>query len=359
MRGRIARAGWVLVVLTGGVWGCGGPSGPGEPGAPGGSADPGVMFVGFDASPPLVEALSQGVLHGVVVQDPFEMGYRGVKTLVDHLEGRPVEKTVSTGETLVTPENMDQPEIQKLLNPPKVDHTADTSPAGGQGASFRVMVIPKGTTHEHWKSVHAGAVEAARELGNVEVVWIGPTTENDRTEQIKLVEAAIASRVDGIALAPIDSEALVPPVEQAVAKEIPVVILDSALNSDAPISYIATDNYHGGVLAGQRLAELLGGQGRIILLRYMVGSASTEEREKGFTDTIAKYPGITYLSDDQYAGGTSDSAQKVAQSLVTRFRGRVDGVFTPNESSTSGMLRALRDAGMLKKLGPGSEQVGP
>lgn len=317
-----------------------------------GRVEAGVVFVGFDASPPLVEALSEGVLHGVVVQNPFQMGYLGVKALVDHLEDRPVEKSVSTGETLVTPESLHDPEVQTLLNPPKVEHTQDASLSGAKQATYRIMVIPKGTTHEHWKSVHAGASEAAEELGNTEIVWNGPTTENDRADQIKLVDSAIASQVDAIALAPIDAEALAPAVERAVAKGIPVVILDSALNSEAPISYIATDNYHGGELAGERLAELLDGEGRIILLRYAVGSASTDQREQGFIDTIAKYPGITFVSDDQYAGGTSDSAQKVAQSLVTRFRGRVDGVFTPNESSTSGMLRALRDAGMLKTIKP-------
>ena len=142
-------------------------------------------------------------------------------------------------------------------------------------------------------------------------------------------------------------QALVDPAERAIAKGIPVVIIDSALKSDKIVSYVATDNYHGGVLAAERLAELLKGQGKIILMRYMVGSASTEEREAGFTDTIKKFPGITYLSQDQYAGATSDTAQKTAQNLATRFKGQVDGVFCPNESSTSGMLRALREAGLL------------
>ena len=102
------------------------------------------------------------------------------------------------------------------------------------------------------------------------------------------------------------------------------------------------------MLAAQRLGELLKGEGKIILLRYAVGSESTEQREKGFTDTIAKeFPKITFLSDSEYAGPTSDSAQQKSQSLVTRYRGQVDGIFCPNESSTFGMLRALEGAGML------------
>ncbi len=347
------RAGCAILLLIFSAWGCG----RSDVGSPEGTqaqsvraGGTGVVFVGFDASPPLVEALSERVLHGVVVQNPFRMGELGVKTLVDSLEHRPIEAKISTGEMLVTPDNLENPEIQELLHPPKVEHNVDASLSGAKRKAWRIMVIPKGTTHEHWKSVHAGASEAARSLGNVEIIWIGPPTESDRLEQIKLVEAAVASQVDGIVLAPVDAEALVPPVEQAIGMGIPVVIVDSALNSDKPISYIATDNYHGGELAAERLAELLDGEGSIILLRYAVGSAATEEREAGFTDTIRKHPKITYLSDDQYAGATSDSAQKVSQNLVVRFRGRVDGIFTPNESSTSGMLRALRDAGMLKTL---------
>ena len=102
------------------------------------------------------------------------------------------------------------------------------------------------------------------------------------------------------------------------------------------------------MLAAQRLGKLLEGEGKVILLRYAVGSESTEQREKGFTDTLAKeFPKITFLSDSEYAGPTSDSAQQKAQSLVTRYRGQVDGIFCPNESSTFGMLRALEGAGML------------
>ncbi len=189
------------------------------------------------------------------------MGQIGVKTLVQHLEGQPVESKISTGETMVTPENMHDPEIQELLNPPKVDHSVDSSLTGSKSKKWRVMVIPKGTTHEFWKTIHAGAVKAAQDHGDVEIVWQGPQKEDDRSEQIALIENAIAAKVDGIVLAPLDSKAMVAPVERAVAAGIPVVIIDSALESDKPVSYVATDNYHGGVLAAERLAEVLDGRG--------------------------------------------------------------------------------------------------
>ena len=307
-----------------------------------------MQFVGFDASEPLVNALRQGKLRGLVVQNPYRMGELGVRTLVGHLEKRKVETKISTGEVMVTPDNMESAAVKPLIDPPKVETGSEGSLSGAKAKKWRVMVIPKGTTHEFWKTIHAGALKGAAELGNVEVIWQGPQREDDRTLQIQLVQNAVASGVDGIVLAPLDAKALVKPVEEAIAKGIAVVIIDSGLESNKIVSYVATDNYNGGVLAARRLGDLLAGEGKIILLRYQVGSASTEEREKGFTDTMAKeFPKITYLSDSEYAGATSDLAQQKAQNLITRYRGQFDGLFCPNESSTLGTLRALESAGML------------
>jgi ribose transport system substrate-binding protein len=312
-----------------------------------------VVFVGFDASGPLVNALKDGKMQGLVVQNPYRMGELGVRTLVSHLEKEKVEPKIATGETLVTRENMDQPDIAVLIHPPKAANKTEDSLSGAKAKKWRVMVIPKGTTHEFWMTIHAGAEKAAKELGNVELIWQGPQREDDRTLQIQLVQSAVAAGVDGIVLAPLDSKSVVKPVEEAVAKHIAVVIIDSDLESDKIASYVATDNYHGGVLAARRLGELLKGEGKIILLRYAVGSASTEKREQGFLDTIEKdFPKITYASKSEYAGATSDTAQQKAQSLVTRYRGQVDGIFCPNESSCMGMLRALEGAGMVSANRP-------
>jgi ribose transport system substrate-binding protein len=315
-----------------------------------GSTSKGVVFVGFDGSPPLIEAMRAGKIQGLVLQDPFRMGSESVKAISEILRKKTVEPVIGTGEHMITPETVDDPANKDLVLPPKLDHTVDSKAAGAKTKSFRVMVIPKGTTHEHWKAVHAGAAKAAQDLGDVEIIWQGPTKEDDRADQIKLVQSAVASKVDGIILAPLDAKALAEPVEQAIAKGIPVVIFDSALESKKISAYVATNNHHGGVLAAKRMGELLGGKGSIILLRYNVGSASTDEREKGFTDTIAKeFPEITYLSNDQYAGATADSAQQASQNLIARFRGRIDGVFCPNESSTLGMLRVLDSMGLTAR----------
>jgi ribose transport system substrate-binding protein len=340
--------GWVALFAVSLV-GCAGSNDTGvgaSPTAP--AAGKPVFFVGFDANQPLVEAMREGKIQGLVVQNPLRMGKLSVETMVKFLEKQPVEPQVSTGEALVTPENMDDPEISPLIHPPQVENATPSAFAGAKAKKWRVFVIPKGTTHEFWKTIHAGVLKAAEELGNVEVIWQGPQKEDDRVLQIQLVQNAIAAGVDGIVLAPLDARALVEPVEAAVAKGIPVLIFDSALESSKIVSYVATNNYHGGVLAAKRLGKLLEGQGKVILLRYAVGSESTEQREKGFTDTLAEeFPRITLVSDTEYAGPTADTAQDKSQSLVTRYRGDVDGIFCPNESSTFGMLRALEGTGML------------
>src|SRR5947209_17128762 len=188
------------------------------------------------------------------------MGQLGVKTLVQHLEKKQVPPQISTGETLVTRENMKDPDIAPLIQAPKAENRADATLSGSKTKKWRIMVIPKGTTHEFWMTIHAGALKGAQELGNVEMIWQGPQKEDDRQQQIQLVQNAVAAAVDGIVLAPLDAKALVKPVEDAVAKGIPVVIIDSGLESKQIVSYVATDNYHGGVLAAKRLGELLGGE---------------------------------------------------------------------------------------------------
>jgi ribose transport system substrate-binding protein len=221
---------------------------------------------------------------------------------------------------------------------------------GGSGDGLHVAVIPKGTTHEFWQSIHAGAVKAQRELQaegvDVRLTWKGPLREDDREQQIQVVEGFLSQGVSGIVLAPLDASALVRPVEEAQRAGIPTVVIDSDLESDVQVSFVATDNYRGGVLAADRLAELLGGSGDVLLLRYQEGSASTDARERGFLERLAQaHPGITVVSDDQYAGATRDTAKRAAENLLNRFGGRIQGVFTPNESSTAGMLLALQDVG--------------
>ena len=218
-----------------------------------------------------------------------------------------------------------------------------------------IAVIPKGTTHEFWKSIHAGSNKAAQELAaqgtQIEVIWKGPLREDDREQQIQVVEGFAAQGVSGIVLAPLDNRALVRPVADAKRAGVPTVIIDSGLESEEIVSFVATDNRKGGSLAADRMGQLLNGKGKVLVLRYAEGSASTTERETGFIEQMkAKFPEIELVSTDQYAGATRDTAKRASENLLNRFGDEVQGIFTPNESSTAGMLLALQDIGKAGKV---------
>jgi ribose transport system substrate-binding protein len=224
----------------------------------------------------------------------------------------------------------------------------------GDDGGMTIAVIPKGTSHVFWQSIHAGAEKAAQEVG-VRVVWRGPLREDDRDAQVTEVENAIARGVAGIALAPLDESALVAPVSSAMRRGIPVVIFDSGLKSDEIVSFVATDNEKGGRLAGDHLARLLNGQGRVMLLRYAEGHDSTSKREEGFLQAIRSHAGIQIVSSNQYGGADVEGAYKKAEAILSSLKAPdgsllVDGVFTPNESATFAMLRVLQDNGWAGKL---------
>src|SRR5262245_46878856 len=227
-------------------------------------------------------------------------------------------------------------------------------PAGQR--SFNIAVIPQGSTHEFWKSIHAGAIKASRDLETgsgikVNILWKAPLREDDREQQIQVVEGFLGNTVDrinGIVLAPFDRRALVRPIDEAKRAGIPTVVVDSGLDYDDVVSFLASNNYHGGELAADQMAKVLDGKGKVLLLRYQEGVASTEAREKGFVERIKNYPGIDLISSNQFAGATRDTAKRAAETMLNRYGDQLQGIFTPNESSTYGTLLALED---LKKQG--------
>jgi ribose transport system substrate-binding protein len=225
---------------------------------------------------------------------------------------------------------------------------------GGCGAEEKatgplIAVIPKGTGHEFWKSIHAGAVQGSRD-GGVDIYWKGPSKDDDRDAQIRVVEDAISRGVDGIVIAPCDNKALVRPLEDAMKHGIPVVVIDSPIDWDGKISYIGTDNYDGGVVAARALAGLLGGKGKVLMMRYFEGSSSTMAREVGFLETLQKeFPGLDVLSSSQYGGATTEACYATAENLLISFP-QVEGIFCACEPTTFGMLRALQDSGKAGKV---------
>ncbi|MBL8793724.1 MAG: substrate-binding domain-containing protein [Planctomycetia bacterium] len=228
---------------------------------------------------------------------------------------------------------------------------------------LRIVVIPKGLTHEFWQSIQRGAEQAAADLTAqgtpTRIIWDGPLRERDALAQIRIVDRHVSTQVAGIVLAPQHSQTLTAPVQRAVEQGVPVVIIDSGIaRPELALKYVATDNYQGGRLSARHLLRVLREKDgkavpRLVLFRYQVGSESTERREQGFEDEVNDFirehqldPQAVWLSKDQYASATKDSAMKAAAPLVNRLRDRIDGIFAPNESSASGMLETLRSLGL-------------
>jgi ribose transport system substrate-binding protein len=234
---------------------------------------------------------------------------------------------------------------------------ASAACGGNRSASpgtLTIAVIPKGTSHIFWQSIHAGANQAAKEAG-AEIIWRGPLREDDRDSQVSEVEGFVTRGVSGIVLAPLDEAALAGPVADAKARNIPVVIFDSGLKGEDYVSFVATDNVKGGELGGERLAEAMKGAGKVILLRYAEGHDSTAKREEGFLNAMKAHPKIDVVSSNQYVGADVEGAYKRAESILSTYKKPdgslgVDGIFTPNESSTFATLRVLQDNGWAGKV---------
>jgi ribose transport system substrate-binding protein len=239
------------------------------------------------------------------------------------------------------------PDAPTSLPPPTVKSTGkNLAPK-----ALKLAVIPKGMTHEFWKSVNHGAIQASMNFSPLTIEWKGPNEERDVQGQIEIVKNMIVMGVDGIILAPVHSESLVDVVKEAEAAGIPTLIFDSALSKDASIvSYVATDNFHGGELAAETLAKAIGEKGNVIMLRYTEGSESTEQREAGFLKKIAEYPDVKVLSSDQFAGTSIQAAQEKANQMLLKYQDEVNGIFGVCESNCNGILEALEQSGQSGKV---------
>ena len=211
-----------------------------------------------------------------------------------------------------------------------------------------IAVIPKGTAHLFWISVEAGAMAAGQEFG-VDVVWNGPPAETDYSRQIEIVDSMVARRVDGLAVAPTERKALVRPIDRAMAQGIPVTVFDSGLDSDNYLSFVATNNYEGGQMAARKLAELIGDKGNVAIVMNAPGSASTMERERGFTDVIAKdFPKIKIVAT-QYGQSDRALALQAAENILTAHPD-LNGFFASAEPSSIGTAIALKSRGLSGKV---------
>jgi ribose transport system substrate-binding protein len=222
------------------------------------------------------------------------------------------------------------------------------TPSCNRNPQRTIAVVPKGQAHIFWQAVQAGARAAGAKYG-VNILWNGPASEIEISKQINIVEDFINRRVDGIAVAPADEKALVPVIESAIRRGIPVTIFDSSAQTEAYLSFVSTDNYQGGAIAARRMAEILSTSGNVAIVGVMPGGASTTQRENGFKDSVAReFPEIKIVA---FQYGMSDRAKSLAvtEDILTA-NPNLGGIFAPNESSSIGAAQAVKIRGLSGKV---------
>lgn len=215
----------------------------------------------------------------------------------------------------------------------------------------KILVSPKGLVHSFWVTVKAGADSAGREFG-VDVIWKGPAQETDIAGQIAIIEDYVNKGIDAIVLAACDAQGLIPVLEKAQQKKIPIITIDSGVDSDLPVSFIATDNILAAQKAAQKLAELIGGSGKVACIPFVPGAATSTWREQGFVAEIKKYPGIELLPI-RYSQSEVAVGMAVTEDILTAHPD-IKGIFAANEAGTIGVIQALKTKnkiGQVKVVG--------
>lgn len=218
-----------------------------------------------------------------------------------------------------------------------------------QEKTIHLVFIPKSSDQVFWDLMREGVDRAVQEDGRVKLTWRGPAHNDDTGSQIRIVETYTRSDVDAILITPTDRTLLLDPIRAATAVGIKVIVVDSGLDGAYHVNMVATENLRAGRMAAKRIAELLGNQGRVMVLRTVAGSASTDERAEGFLSYLKENAPRIEVMEDLHGGGSVGKSRNSALAMLQRNPG-IGGVFAVNESATDGMLRALHDKGLAGKV---------
>jgi len=214
----------------------------------------------------------------------------------------------------------------------------------GAGGKKTVYLVVKASESEFWQIVMAGARKAAAGLG-VELVAQAPVSESDVSRQIAILENAISARPDAIVLAPTVADALVPAIEKAAARNLPVIIIDSQANTDRYAAFLASDNVRIGELSADMMAAALERrfgkpEGEVACLTFMTGVGSLERRKSGFLGRVAaRHPGIRVVAFED-AQGKQGTSLSIVQNFLTAYPG-LKGVWANNNVTGDETVRAL------------------
>ncbi|MBW8299225.1 MAG: ABC transporter substrate-binding protein [Hydrogenophaga sp.] len=206
-----------------------------------------------------------------------------------------------------------------------------------------IPLISKGFQHQFWQAVKAGADKAATEFG-VEVTFEGPDTEAQVDKQMDMLAAALAKKPAAIGFAALDSQAATPLLKQAKDAGIPIIAFDSGVDSDIPATTVTTNNLAAAALAADKMAELIGGSGKVALVVHDQTSRTGIDRRDGFVNRVKEaYPNIEIV-DIQYGAGDQLQSTEITKAILTAHSD-IKGIFGANEGSAIGVLNALKETG--------------
>jgi ribose transport system substrate-binding protein len=214
-------------------------------------------------------------------------------------------------------------------------------------SGLTIAVVPKGTAHVFWKTVQAGAEAAGKETG-AKILWNGPAEETDVAGQISIIEDFITQKVSAIVMAACDAKALVPTVQKALKAGIPVITIDSGISTNDSLCFVATDNIKGASEGGEKLAELIGKKGKVGLIPFIKGAATSDMREQGFREAIAKSPDVK-IASTLYSQSDPSVAMQKTEDMLTAVPD-LAGIFAANEPAVVGAANVLKSRNLIGKV---------
>lgn len=206
-----------------------------------------------------------------------------------------------------------------------------------------IPLISKGFSHQFWQAVRLGSEKAAAEFG-VDVTFEGPDNEGQVDRQIDMLAAALSKDPAAIGFAAVDSQASIPMIREIDAAGVPIIAFDSGVASDIPVTTCTTDNLASAALAADKMAEAIGGSGKVAIISHDQTSVTGIERVDGFVNQVAaKYPDIEIVSI-QYGGGDHLISTEITKSIITA-NPDIKGLFGANEGSAIGIVNGVTESG--------------
>ena len=206
-----------------------------------------------------------------------------------------------------------------------------------------IALVSKGFQHQFWQAVKIGAEQAAEEF-DVTVTFEGPDGEGAVDRQLDMISAAMAKKPSALGIAAIDSQATVPLLKRAQKDGIPVIAFDSGVASDIPVATASTDNLASAALAADKLAELIGGSGKVAIVSFDQTSQTGIERRDGFVDQMkSAHPDVEIVSIE-YGGGDHLKSAEITKTLLQAYPD-LKGIFGTNEGSAIGVAIGKKESG--------------